>query len=82
MRKFITLSLALLLSAAFSATVNAGPNNNDAAKDGQAVNSSQNAQNKGKKNAYSVDKEYKKRLEAKKKAMKLRSKTIQQNKNN
>jgi hypothetical protein len=81
MRKLITLSLALLFSVTLSATVNAGTNNPDAAKDVQPADNSVNAQNKGKKSTYSVDKEYKKRVEAKKKAMKLRSKTIQQNKN-
>jgi hypothetical protein len=81
MRKFITLSLALLLSFTLCATVKADTKNADTAKDGQTVDSSVNAQNTGKKNTYSVDKEYKKRMEAKKKAMKLRSKNVQQNKN-
>jgi hypothetical protein len=81
MRKLITLSLALLLSVALSATVKAATNDAVSAKDGQAADNSVNVQNKGKKSTYSVDKEYKKRMEAKKKAMKLRSKTIQQNKN-
>jgi hypothetical protein len=81
MRKLITLSLALLFSVTLSATVNAGTNNTDSAKDGKVVDNSVTVQNKDKKNTYSVDKEYKKRMEAKKKAMKLRSKNVQQNKN-
>jgi hypothetical protein len=81
MRKFITLSLALLLSFTLCATVNAAPNNAVSAKDGQAVANSATVQNKGKKSTYSVDKEYKKRVEAKKKAMKMRNKMIQENQN-
>lgn len=85
MNKLFTFAVVSLLSGLLISTAHAGKSGVASTGTAQgevkgSANDVKAGQLTDKKQAYSVDKEYKKRVDAKNKAMKMRNRMIQQNK--